>query len=193
MFDSQFLHKTKQKYMKKKITFLSIMFVASLAFGQAKVEKQTTQAEEFSATSGTLIEKQFIDIGKVKGISVQILKLKDLNSGVSKSALRFEYDYKSSYTSDTKIATLDLDEIDGLLKSLNNLKTKVFNSTRDVYTEITFRSRTGFEAGAYYDVDKSKWVAYVKLEKFDSKSQVFFSTDDLNSMQVLVEQAKAKM
>ena len=178
----------------KKITTLFIgLLLTSLAFGQAKVEKQITQAEQFSATAGTLIEKQFIDIGKVKGISIQVMKLKDLNSGTSKTALRFEYEYKSSYTSDTKIATLDLDEIDGLLKSMNNLKANVFSSTRDVYTEVAFKSRTGFEAGAYYEVDKKKWVAYVKLERFDSNSEVFLKTDDFTEILTLVEQAKTKM
>ena len=178
----------------KKITSLFIgLLMTTLAFSQEKVEKQTTQAEQFSATAGTLIEKQFVDIGKVKGVTVQVMKFKDLNNGTSKSALRFEYEYKSSYTSDTKIATLDLDEIDGLIKSINNLKTTVFSSTRDVYTEVTFTSRTGFKAGAYYDVDKSKWVTFVKLEKFDSNSQVFLTTEDFATLLTLVEQAKAKM
>lgn len=179
--------------MKTLTSIIIGLLLSCFAYSQAKIEKQTTAAEQFSATAGTLIEKQFVDIGKVKGVSVQIMKIKDLNTGVSKTALRFEYDYKSSYTSDTKVATLDLDEIDGLLKSMTNLKTTVFSSTRDVYTEVTFRSRTGFEAGAYYDVDKAKWVAYVKLEKFDGNSEVFLNTDDFTSMLSLVEQAKAKM
>lgn len=179
--------------MKKLTSVIIGLLLSGFAFSQAKVEKQTTQAEQFSATAGTLIEKQFVDIGKVKGVSVQVMKIKDLNSGTSKTGLRFEYDYKSSYTSDTKVATLDLDEIDGLIKSMTNLKTTVFSSTRDVYTEVTFRSRTGFEAGAYYDVDKTKWVAYVKLEKFDSNSEVFLNTDDFTSMLSFVEQAKTKM
>ena len=178
----------------KKITTLFIgLLMTTFAFSQEKVEKQTTQAEQFSATAGTLIEKQFVDIGKVKGVTVQVMKFKDLNNGTSKSALRFEYEYKSSYTSDTKIATLDLDEIDGLIKSIKNLTTTVFSSTRDVYTEVTFTSRTGFKAGAYYDVDEAKWVTFVKLEKFDSNSQVFLTTEDFASLLTLVEQAKAKM
>lgn len=179
--------------MKKIVVLFFGLALTSIAYGQAKVEKQTTQAEQFSATAGTLIEKQFIDIGKAKGVAVQVMKLKDLNSGISKTALRFEYEYKSSYTTDTKIATLDLDEIDGLIKSMNNLKLNVFNSTRDVYTEVTFRSRTGLEAGAYFDIEKIKWVAFIKLEKYDSNSQVFLSTEDFTSILTLVEQAKAKM
>jgi hypothetical protein len=178
----------------KKITFLFIgLLMTTFAYSQEKVEKQTTQAEQFSATAGTLIEKQFIDIGKVKGVTVQVMKFKDLNNGTSKSALRFEYVYRSSYSSDNKISTLDLDEIDGLIKSITNLKTSVFSSTRDVYTEVTFTSRTGFKAGAYYDVDKAKWVTFVKLEKFDSNSQVFLTTEDFATLLTLVEQAKTKM
>jgi hypothetical protein len=178
----------------KKIASLFIgLLMTTFAYSQDKIEKQTTQAEQFSATSGTLIEKQFIDIGKVKGVAVQVMKFKDLNNGASKSALRFEYVYKSSYSSDTKIATLDLDEIDGLIKSINNLKTTVFSSTRNVYTEVTFTSRTGFKAGAYYDVDKAKWVTFVKLEKFDSNSQVFLTTEDFTTLLTLVEKANSIM
>jgi len=66
-----------------------------------------------------------------------VIKYKDLNNGTSKSALRFEYEYKSSYSSDSKIASLDLDEIDGLIKSMKNLQSTVFPSTRDIYTEVT--------------------------------------------------------
>jgi hypothetical protein len=179
--------------MKKIITLSIALLMTIFAFSQEKVEKQTTQAEQFSATAGTLIEKQFIDIGKVKGITVQVMKFKDLNNGTSQSALRFEYEYKSSYSSDTKVSVLDLDEIDGLIKSITNLNTTVFSSTRNVYTEVTFISRTGFKAGAYYDVDKAKWVTFVKLEKFDSNSQVFLTTEDFATLLTLVEQAKTKM
>lgn len=177
-----------------KITSLFIgLLISTFAFSQQKIEKQTTQAEQFSATAGTLIEKQFADIGKVKGVTIQVLKFIDLNNGASKSALRFEYIYKSSYTSDTKIASLDLDEIDGLIKSINNLQSVVFTTTRDVYTEVTFTSRTGFMAGAYFDIDKLKWFGFVKLEKYDSNSQLFLTTEDFASLLALVEQAKAKM
>jgi hypothetical protein len=62
------------------------------------------------------------------------------------------------YTSDTKVASLDSDEIEGLIKSIKNLKTNVFPSTRDTYTEVTNKSRTGFETRAYYDIGKLKWT-----------------------------------
>ena len=139
------------------------------------------------------MEKQFFDIGKVKGLEVKVLKFKDLNSGTTKNSLRFEYAVKSSYSSDTKIAALDADEIDGLIKSIKNLQTNVFPSTKDVYTEVTFKSRTGFEAGAYYNVEKNKWTAYVQVEKYDRNSMLLLIPEDFGILLSLIEQAKTKM
>ena len=180
----------------KKIKFLTtllLMCFVLTSFSQVVKEKQLSNAEIFSAKAGTLIEKQFINIGKVKAVDVKILKLKDLNDGSSFSALRLEYEAVSSYSSDTKIASLDKDEIDGLIKSIKNLQTNIFNTTRDVYTEVTFKSRTGFECGAFYDVSKAKWEAYIKLEKYDGKSLVFLTIEDITNFLSLVELSKTKM
>ena len=180
----------------KKIKFLTtllLMCFVLTSFSQVVKEKQLSNAEIFSAKAGTLIEKQFINIGKVKAVDVKILKLKDLNDGSSFSALRLEYEAVSSYSSDTKIASLDKDEIDGLIKSIKNLQTNIFNTTRDVYTELTFKSRTGFECGAFYDVSKAKWEAYIKLEKYDGKSLVFLTIEDITNFLSLVELSKTKM
>ena len=58
----------------KKIMILFIgLLLTGIVYGQvgqAKIEKQTSLAEQFSATAGTLMEKQLIDIGKVKGLSL---------------------------------------------------------------------------------------------------------------------------
>jgi hypothetical protein len=178
--------------MKKTILIASLIVTSTIAIGQTK-EKELTQAEQFSAQAGTLMERQFIDVGRVKGVDVKVLKYKDLKDGTERSALRFEYEYKSSYASDTKITSLDSDEIDGLIKSIKNLQTNVFPSTRTIYTEVTFKSRTGFEAGAYFSVDKAKWSTYVQIEKFDRNSMVFLSTEDFASLLSLIEQAKALM
>jgi hypothetical protein len=168
---------------------LSVSFLMQNAIGQT-IAKELTQAEQFSTQSGVLIEKQFIKVGFVKGVEVSIIKFKDLNSGTSKKALRFEYEYKSQYSSDTKIASLDADEIDGLVKTIKNFQATVFTETRSFYTEVTYRSRTGFEAGAYYQVEKKKWTAYIKLEKYDKNAMVYLSVEDFQVLGSLIEQAQ---
>lgn len=72
--------------MKKQILTLAIITLPILTLAQTK-EKDLTQAEQFSAQAGTLIKRQFLDIGTIKGIEVKVLKYKDLNSGSGKSAL----------------------------------------------------------------------------------------------------------
>jgi len=179
--------------MKKKILLSTAIILLSFkVFSQTK-EKELTQAEQFSSQAGTLIERQFIDIGKIKSIEIKVLKYKDLNANVSKSALRFEFEYKSTYTNDTKIASLDVDEIDGLIKSIKNLQTNVFTTTREIYTEVTFKSRTGFEAGAYFSPDKVKWTTYIQLEKNDRNSMIFLSTEDFTVLLNIIELAKTKL
>ena len=181
--------------MKKNLHLIILLLICSFSnsYAQESKEKLLSNADQFSAKAGTLIEKQFINIGIVKGVEVEVLKLKDLNDGLTKSALRLKYDVKSSYSNDTKIASLDSDEIEGLIKSIKNLQNNVFTSTREIYTEVTFKSRTGFEAGAYYEPTKSKWSAYIQISKYDSKSLVFLNVDDFASLLSLIEQAKTKL
>ncbi|MBE2188821.1 MAG: hypothetical protein IAE98_05080, partial [Candidatus Kapabacteria bacterium] len=137
--------------------------------------------------------QQFSTVGRFGGITVKVLKLKDLNDNLSISALRFEYDYSSKYSTDTKIATLDNDEVEGLVKSIKNLQSNVFTSTRETYTEVTFTSRNDFQAGAYFSTDKQNWVSYIKLSKYDSNSIVFIQQKDLETLLGIIEIAKLKM
>ncbi len=150
-------------------------------------------ADEFSAQAGSLKERAFVEIGKVKGIEIKIVKVTDIISQKAVSALRFQYEVKETYGSDTKLAGLDADEIDGLVKSIKALQDNVFPTTRTTYTEVTYKSRSGFEAGAYYDVPKSKWNCYVQIEKHDRKSLVFLNTEDFGTLLSLVLDAKGKM
>jgi hypothetical protein len=180
----------------KKTNFLTLLFVIlsiQANAQQSQKEKNQTKADEFSEKSGTLMERQFIEVGKLKGVEIKILKVKDLVNNTGYSALRFEYEYKSSYSSDTKISAIDQDEIDGLVKSINALKTNVLNTTRDNYTEVTFKSRTGLEAGAYYSSDKQKWTGYLQIEKYDRNSMVFFASEDFDQLLEIIEKAKTMM
>ena len=62
--------------MRKTILLFAFVATTTISFGQTK-EKELTQAEQFSSQAGTLIERQFIDIGKVKGVEIKVLKYKN--------------------------------------------------------------------------------------------------------------------
>src|SRR4030095_15019644 len=117
--------------MTKTILTLTLLIADFLMFAQQpKVkEQETSNAEKFSERSGSLIQKEFIDIGDIKKCELKVIHFTDLVSNQKTSALKFEYEYKSSYSSDTKSAVLDADEIDGLIKSIKIIQEKIFPST----------------------------------------------------------------
>jgi len=179
-----------KKNMKKVIITLSIGFICLFANAQTK-EKDLSNAEVFSAKSGTLMQKEFVEIGTLKKCEIKVIYFTDLISNTKQSALKFEYDVASSYSTDTKAAILDPDEIDGLMKSIKLMQEKVIPTTPTNYTEVSYRSRGGFEAGCF--TSKGTWSTYLKLEKFDGKSYVWLTVEDLATLYTYLEQSKAKL
>jgi hypothetical protein len=180
--------------MKKTIITLATLFAVVASFSQqvAKAkEQEVSNAEKFSERSGTLVQKEFIDIGTLKKCEIQVAIFTDLISGQKSSAVRFEYESKSSYSSDTKVAILDEDEIDGLIKSIKIIQSKVLPSKASNYTEVNFRSRSGFSAGCFSK--KDTWTTFMKLEKYDSNSYVFMEAEDLAELLKILEASKLKL
>ncbi len=177
--------------MRKMITVIMISFVGITSFGQQNNEKELSNAEQFSSKSGTLIQKVFYTIGTVKKCELQVIEYTDLISNTKQKALKLSYDVVSGYSTDTKTAVLDTDEIDGLMKSIKMMQEKVMLIVPVEYTEVSFKSRGGFEAGCF--VSKGAWSSYLKLEKFDGKSYVWIDKDDLTTFYDLLSQAKVKM
>jgi len=163
---------------------------AILTFAQTK-EQELSNAEIFSAKAGALIQKEFIELGSVKGAKVQVIYFTDLISNTKQSALKFEYESVGKYASSTKSALLDGDEVDGLIKSIKIIQEKIFPSSATNYTEVSFKSRGGFEAGCFWS--KGTWSTYLKLAKYDKDSYVFLGKEDFTTLLGLLEQAKSKL
>lgn len=176
--------------MKKIILSLAIVLISLSVYSQSK-DKELSNAEVFSAKSGVLMQKEFVEIGTLKRCKIQVVYFTDLISNTKQSALKFEYEVASTYSSDTKAATLDPDEVDGLMKSIKLMQDKVIPTTPANYTEVNYRSRGGFEAGCY--TSKGTWSTYLKLEKYDGKSYVFLNIEDLATLYSYLEQAKLKL
>lgn len=154
-------------------------------------ERAQSQAEEFSTQAGTLMQKEFVVIGEVKGLKLKVLKMTDLLTKKSVNALRFEFDYKATYGSDTKIAVIDKDEVAALESSLTMMKATIMPTTMANYTEVTFSSRSGFQAGCFNEAGKAEWSPFVKVEKYDGKSYVFLKAEDIDALLQLVQAAKS--
>jgi len=177
-----------------KHTFLLVAACLSASlFSQNESAKsqETSNAEKFSARAGTLLQKEFLSVGQVKGITIQVIHYTDLINTQKQSAIKLEYEYAGKYTSDTKSAVLDADEVDGLIKSITLMQEKIFPITPVNYTEVSFKSRGGCEAGCFWS--KDAWSTYLKLERYDNDSYVFLKKDDFPVLLSLLQQAKTRL
>jgi hypothetical protein len=174
----------------KKI-FLIIFIISFCSVYSQTKEKELSNAEKFSAKSGVLIKKEYVEINVLKSASFKVVIYSDLMNNTKASALRIEYETANKYSTDTKIAVLDADEIVGFIASIKLIREKIFTSSPVIYTEVTFKSRSGFEAGCYWS--KDKWNTYLKLEKYDKDSYIFLDKDDFEPLLTILEQAKVTM
>ncbi|WP_109300895.1 hypothetical protein [Aquimarina sp. AU474] len=175
----------------KKFFIITLLLVSNLILAQSqKIESNKSNAEIFSTKSGTLIEKQFIDVGSSKKIKLQIVKYTDIISGDSVSASLIESSSKNQYSAGTNVI-LDIDELKGLIKSIEIINVEVLNTIPENYTEITFSSRGNLKAGCFWY--KNAWSIYIQLNKRDYKSSIKLNKEELSEILNLLKQSYNKL
>ncbi len=158
--------------------------------GETKLESNLSK---FSARSGQLLSKEYKTVGVVKEITIQIVTLTDLSKKDSIKAVRFEMFVSGKYTSDTKIGTVDSDELKEMIESLDFMLNKTMLTNPKAYTEVIYSTRAGFQVGCYYSMSDKAWKGYIKLEKFDSRSSEFLSRAELISLKEQLQKIKEQI
>ena len=176
--------------MKKIILALTIGFLFFTSYAQTKDNEQS-KAELFSEKTGTLIQKEFVDIGTLKKCKIQVVHFTDLITNTEQSAIKFEYELASGTSTETKSTFLDADELDGLMKSVKIIQEKINSKKTTNYTEIYFRSRGGFETGCIQN--EGVWTIYLILQKLDGERYIWITIADLPMLYTFLEQAKEKL
>jgi len=175
--------------MKHIFLLLLLSLICNFSFAQTIEEKTLTNASIFSARSGTLFLKEFIEIGEIRLLKVNVIKMKDLNSGDQISFLNFELPSGL----DKIIASLDKEEVDGLLSSVSEILLNVINTTASVYTEYIYRSKEDLKLVAYCKKGQSDWTIILKLNNYDFKALFGLRIDDLNKFIEYLQRAKKLM
>jgi hypothetical protein len=137
-----------------------------------------------------MIKKVNKEIGKVGSTTVKTAVITNLLTSDKSKGIRIEKPSTKQYGSDA-IAFIDEDEIDGLLKSIQLIKEEIAPVVPSDYTEVSFKSRSGFEAGCF--VSKEKWSYYLKIDKYNSDSYHFLKDGDLDKFESLIKEAKSKL
>lgn len=128
------------------------------------------------AQSTPMLEHKSIEIGKIKGIKVSVLKEKDLSTNTTKSQLRLEYLPKKAFVSDMHLALSDTLEISGLIKSLKDLAACSIDSSDKQHPDIAFKSNNGLEAHCYLVYSKAQTQAQASASKGGVNQKFYVST-----------------
>lgn len=175
----------------KKITIYFFIIFSNIIISQDQnSDSKQNKAEIFSTKSGTIIKKQYEDIGKYNRIKLQVVKFTDMISRVSVKALLFE-EVSGLSNSAAHSVTLDVDEVDGLIKSIKIMNNEVLDVKPKNYTEVTFYSRSGLKAGCF--LYRDKWNIYIQLDKRDFQSTVRFKRSGIVQLLELLEIAKKQL
>ena len=180
----------------KSILFLAFMCAPMILFCQSEPTNHHVKSkiETLLEENGTFLETTMEEIGTVSySVSIKVIRLKNLITGVKTSGIFFE--------SNSGKSIIDADEMDLLVKSLNLMK-EAANSTRTLQTEIRFKSRTGLIVAAIFDSEKKdlynntktsekKWMYALKFDP--KKSGDSLRPSDFMALCGFIEAAKSKM
>lgn len=178
--------------MKKLFVFILLAFTTLVSYSQdvPKEPESKSKTVEFMSKDGTFFSKELFDIKKIKGVNCQVLILTDLVTKKKMGSLRLETSYSSQYSSDTYVGTLDQDELEACIKSLEYLVSEILPSTPETYTEVQYSSRDGVKFGAYSDSKKNKWQAFVYTKSYTSRSAEFFDASNITELIEVMKTAK---
>lgn len=180
--------------MKKWILALIVAIFASMtAFAQEQakdaIPESKSKAVEFLKADGSLLIKEFYDLDIIKGVECQVLVITNVVTKKKLGCLRLETRYSSSYSKDSYIGTLDSDELDACIQSLQYIKDTLLPSTPEVYTEVEYKTNDGVKFGAYYA--NNKWTAYVYTKGYTSRSAAFLNAENIDKFIEVMRHAKA--
>lgn len=141
---------------------------------------------------GTILRKEISDIGEIKNLKLQLVKLTNLlNNEQQFLYMRFVYQYKDINSPEVKCTYTEMSGIDELTRDFNNLQAQLFSKTSTGYSEASFRTRDGIEAGCYWS--KGGWAIYMKVSASDNESYILLEKEDFNKLMSLLDLAKSKL
>lgn len=149
-------------------------------------------SEKFANQTGVLISKEYIEMGFMDQIDFRFVKMKNLFTNETASGLRLEYMPGNEIINSAKIAYIDSDEQDALIKAIKILQVSVLNTKYSNQSDFTFRCRSGLVIGYFYDANKSKWQPFIQINYKDPQSTIRVENDSFAYLFKLLEDVKLK-
>lgn len=172
--------------MKKFFFAIYFVFIAQLSFAQQRVDSVwESHFDRFIDSPHTAIRTEQIDHGHVGGCFIQIVTATDLISGKVLTGLHFADKAGNSQN-------LDADEVPSLLATMNLVYSKIIAIAPVNHAIVTFKSRSGFEAGCYTN-SKGEWLLFFELRRNDNNTITEMKKEDLAVFIQILEQVKGQL
>lgn len=178
----------------KKIIIVLALIMPMLLCAQEKEEKSNSKTLEFLSKDGSILKKEFYDLPQV-GTSYnktqnQVLIITDMKTNEKMGCLRIITTYPSSSGNTDYIGTLDPDELDAAILSMEKILNEVLPTTPTTYTEVEYKTRDGVEIGTFWKEKKSEWTIYIKTKSYTSRSMSTYKSEELAKLVKNLKDAK---
>lgn len=173
--------------MKKISLYISLFIFSSALFAQ---EGRMSKAEALTTKADAVIQKEYANVGKVDNISLAVETITDLTNNQKLTALDMECGVDEDGATSTKSVLLDPDEVDALISFFQNLTDSYVKQAPAGDKEYVFTSRSGFEAGAYWD---KSWKTYIRVNSDNGHTNRELNKDDTMELLAFLKQAKSRM
>lgn len=171
--------------MRKVTAFIFCTVLTLSAFAQ-----DASNADKLVRRTDVVVKKEYENIGQIRDLSIIAEHITDVTEHKKLSGLDLEYAYNGSNAA-TYAVLLDPVEVDSLLAFLQNVQNNISKTEPPKnYTEYSFISKSGFQAGCFWD---KTWKVYVKISIKENNSNIGFSSDELVQFISFLKQARAKM
>ena len=167
---------------------LAIFFVSIAQQAVAQRGWDTTwqsNIDRFIDSPHTAVRTEQVDHGHVVDCYIQILTATDLITGKVLTGLHFAD--KAGYAVD-----VDGDEVAALQVAMNLISSKIITAPPTNRAMVTFKSRSGFEAGCLTDRD-GQWELFLQLKRNDNASNTIMKKTDLAVFLQILEEVKGQL
>lgn len=181
--------------MKKSITFILLTWSAIQGFSEDNIYR--TKLEQAVNTTGFLYKQEVYTVDNIPAFRMDAVKITNLEKFTVISGIKVLHKIQVKKELKTIYNYIDADEIDGLLTSLQYMKTILKSQTiPGNYTEIKYTSKSGFQVSLATILNVSNkldWNFTVQTNLSSERTLVILPLGDIGKLQDTLEQAKGKL
>lgn len=180
--------------MQKSIFILLFSFFIVNVFAQ---NTTSTKIEQAVLTKNFLFKQEVFSVDNIEAFRIDAIKVTNLENFSIISGLKVVHKIKIGKELKTFNNYIDSDEIDGLLTTLQYMKTILKSKTiPNSYTEIKYTTKSGFQMMLFTVLNlknKLDWSFMSQSNIENEKTLVLLQNEDIEKLQKTTEQAKSKL